>query len=173
MSKRKEAAIGSVPVVTGDKVDFPLAPFTQQLPPDVTFCTMPCLTVSDAGKVMRHIEMAQERLWDYRGSIVEVRDIIVSASEEEDPETGEVREVRRLILIDKHGFGRQTPSAAARRSLYRQISRLAKAPFHRIPPYDPPLQVAVREGKSTDGNKGNWLHLVVMEDNGPNSEAAS
>ena len=170
MSKKPQLAAPSTATPLKAAAEYPLEVFSLGLPQDVTFCTMPCGTVEEAGRVMRHIETAQERLWDMRETTIEVRHIIVAASEEEDNETGEVREVRRLILINKEGFGCQTPSAAARRSLYRQLTRLAKAPFHRLPPYDPPLRIYVKEEKSTDKNKGPWLHLIVQEGDGTDSK---
>lgn len=145
-----------------------LEPFTASLPQDVHFCTLPCQTREEIGRLYRTIESATERLWDMRGTTIKVRDIVVVSSEEEDGETGEIRPTKRLILITPDGFACQTPSAAARRALYRQLCRISLPPLSIIPPYNPPLRIEVTEQKSTDKSKGPWLHLIVNVDDGPN-----
>lgn len=145
---------------------FPLSQFTEGLPQDVYFSSLPFGTKEECGRLFRTIEMAQERLWDMRGTTILVRDIVVVMAEEEDGETGEIKPTKRLILITPDGYAAQTPSAAARRALYRQVSRLAGKPLHRVPPYIPPLKVFIKEEASTDKSKGPWLHPIIQEDNG-------
>lgn len=145
---------------------FPMSPFTEGLPQDVYFSSLPFGTKEECGRLFSTIESAQERLWDMRGTTILVQDIVVVMAEEENGETGEVKNTKRLILITPDGYAAQTPSAAARRALYRQVSRLAGHPFHRVPPYNPPLKVFLKEEASTDKSKGPWLHPIVQEDDG-------
>ena len=174
MSKAKQPnGTPNVPAVQDSKTVYPLEVYQRDLPEGIAFCTLPCKTISEVARVFRTIEMAQERLWDMRGTTFEVANIVSAVDEQENAETGEVQQIRRLILINPAGFAVQTPSAAARRSLYRQLERLAKPPFNRLPPYNPPVKVQILEQKSTDRNKGPWLHLVVNDDYGPDEQKAS
>lgn len=164
MAKKQLEVMASEALPSATVKQYPLSPFTEGLPQDVHFSSLPFGTKEEVQRLFSTIESAQDRLWDMRGTHILVRDIVVVQSEEEDGETGEIRPTKRLLLITPDGFAAQTPSAAARRSLYRQVSRLAGPPLNRIPPYNPPLRVFLREEPSTDKSKGPWLHPIVQED---------
>jgi hypothetical protein len=141
---------------------YPLARFSEGLPDGVHTCTLPSVTAEDLVRINMVIEGCTQRLWDMREQCIEVRDFIVYDSWEELPDTGEIVQVKRLVLISPNGDSWQTPSRPARQSFARQIARLAVYPANLLPPYDPPLLVQVKGEKSADRTKGDWLHLVVI-----------
>lgn len=148
------------------EVTYPLARFFENLQEGYHLCTLPCTSLGELSRVNEIVERATEALVDHVGQVIPVENIIVVDSEMEDKKTGELLPCKRLILITPTGATLQTPSEHARHSLARQIRKLALAPFHRIPPYDPPLQVEAKLTPGRDRSKAPWLQLIILGDNG-------
>lgn len=164
MPKKALAEMAKEALPSHSETVFPLAKFSEGLPLGFYFCTLPLETPEQQQQALYQIELATNRLIDVDGEVLHIRDVMVRNDWEEDPKTGEIVKVKRLFLFDSEGRGWSTPSEPARKSLARQLQRLAQLSVPRIPPYDPPLPILVRREKNRDTTKAPWLHLVVTAD---------
>lgn len=91
---------------------------------------------------------------DAIGKEIDVRYWLVHPTEKVDDHTGEVTPAERLILSDGNGLVISTSSGVALQAWNLIAGMLGDGP------YDPPMRVALREGRARSGNKFTTLVAV-------------
>jgi len=119
--------------------------------------SLPTLTVEDRAKVLSMIEGDVTKGSDVINSKFSIRDYIAHPVEIVDPETSEVTDAVRILLITGDGIVIAFVSLGILKSMQRLVWQLG-----RQPPFDPPVWVTLKQ-QSTRGARRTFKLVPVTE----------
>lgn len=110
------------------------------------FCSMRIESKEDKIKFYNAISNTENQLQDYVNKEIVIKDIYAETASSIKPETGELQEFVRIVIISPNGTSYATGSSGVFSSLKRLIALFG------APTWDEGLKVVVKQKKTKNGN---------------------